>query len=245
MSYSPARLRRRRRPRPYIEAVQKVVVATLIGLATPLLAACSSRPGPSPKASVQTTSTTTVANVAAQFMSDLSTEEAANDTYVRAFDLVNADIIRQSQKIDLDNAAITNDALGAGCIGSVSNNDPSSYTSCVSSEKQTAANARTDLASAQIQENHDYSQYASIAITYAAALRTFIRQVNTLRWASQYSEAANAVVSTARTVRNDLANAGAITESTPTSKVSLINVHSAIDRGNFSDALSALKAELK
>ena len=129
-------------------------------------------------------------------MSDLSTEEAANDAYVKAFALVNADLIKQSQKIDLDDSAIMNDKSGAGCIASPSINDPSSYPDCVSSEEQTAANATTDLASAQSQENRDYSQYASLANTYAAALSTFIGQVTGLRWASQYNGAANAVVST-------------------------------------------------
>ncbi|HUJ65521.1 MAG TPA: hypothetical protein VLX59_08290, partial [Acidimicrobiales bacterium] len=140
--------------------------------------------------------------------------------------------------------AITNDKSGAGCIASPSINDPSSYASCVSSEEQTAANASTDLASAQSQENRDYSQYASLANTYAAALSTFIGQVTALRWASQYNEAAKAVVSTAGKVRSDLESEGAVTDATPTSRVSLVNVHSAIDRKNFGDALSTLKAAL-
>jgi hypothetical protein len=105
-----------------------MVVATLICPLIPLPAACSSTAGPSPKPSVQrtSTSTTTVANPATQFMSDLSTEEAAKDAYVRAFALVNADLIKQSQKIDLDDSAIMNDKSGAGCIASPSINDPSS-----------------------------------------------------------------------------------------------------------------------
>jgi hypothetical protein len=224
--------------------VRKVVVATLIGLVTPGLAACSPSPGPSPRASIQTTSTTSAANVAVEFMNDLSTEEAADNAYTSAFDLVNLDIIRQSQKIDLDKAAITNDESGAGCIATASINDPSTYPSCVSSEEQTAANARTDLGSALSRDKQDYSQYADIANKYAAVLSAFISQVIKLRWASQYNQAAEAVVSTARMVRTDLENAGAITESTLTSRVSLINVHSAIDRGNFSDALSALRSKL-
>lgn len=220
--------------------MRKATVVTLFSLATVVLAACSS--SPSHPASVQTTTSTNAANVAAQFMSDLNPEVAANEAYIGAVGLINADTTKQSQKIALDNAAITSNEFGAGCT--ISTTDPSSYSNCLSSEQQTAANARSDLASAQGQEDQDVAQYASANTTYSTAITTFIGQLIALPWPSQYKQAVNAVVTTARAFRTDLANASAISTSTPSSIQSSINARVTTDGGNFNDALSALKARL-
>jgi hypothetical protein len=210
------------------------------------LAACSSGPGTVHPAAVQTTTTTSpaeaVASAATQYTSDLATESAANSTYNGTFSQVSADISQQEQRITQDSTTETNDEAGGGCT--VSYTDPSSFPACVSSEEQTAENARTDANAALNQLNQDYSQYASAADTYASALSTFIGQVVGLNWPSKYNEAVNAVVTTARTFRNDLADESAVTDSTPQSTVSAINAQSQMDIGTFNDALNALKAEL-
>jgi hypothetical protein len=219
-----------------------LVGVTLIGLCV-ALAACSSSAGNRPASVQANTSTTNVAKLAIQFYGDLSTESAAASTFSAQDALLTAAIGKLGQRIALDNAAITNDSFGAGCIGSLSA-DPSTYTNCASSEEQTAANAESDKAVAQGQATQYLSQCGSAAGTLQSALSTFIGQLIALPWPSKYNEAVNTVVSTARTLREVLGEQAAVTFSTPSATVSALDASQSTDIGNFNDAINVLKAEL-
>jgi hypothetical protein len=177
-------------------------------------------------------------------MSALATETAANQTYNGEWSQITTDVNNQGQRISSDTATLNSDQYGAGCIGSVSITDPSSYTDCVSSEEQAAATARSDSEAAVSEVDQDYVKYGSVAGTYETALSVFIGEIVGLSWPSRYNEAVNAVVSTARTFRSDLANEAAIAPTTPSSAVSAINAQSGTDVGSFNDALNVLRAEL-
>ncbi len=210
--------------------------------ATLLLGACSS--SPSHPASAPTTSTTTnVAKVAVQFYGDLSTESSAASAYLGTDGLLTTALGTLGKRIALDNAAITNNQYGTGCT--ISLTDPTSYTDCLSSEQQTAANARTDEANAQSQAAQDVTQYDSAVGTYQAALTTFVGQLIALPWPTHYNEAVNAVVTTARALRDVLSEQASVTLTTPSATVSSYDAQNGVDAGNFNDAVNALKAELE
>ncbi len=161
-------------------------------------------------------------------------------TYLTAFNAVRSDITQQEQKLVLDNNTIQAIGFGQGCNATGASTDPS----CVTSEEQTAAYARSDAAAVEAQRQADFQHYASSASRYQSALGTFVRQMDGLPWPGAYRKDVNTAVTAARTFRTAVFVQYAALASSPQSSNSAINARAIIDRGKFVDAVSALKGAL-
>ncbi len=191
--------------------------------------------------SAPTTTWVSHAYLASSFSSDLATEATADTNYVTALNAATSGITAEEQKLTLDNNTIQKIGFGEDCDAA----DTSTYPSCVTSEDQTAAYARSDAASVEAQVQADFQHYASTASRYQSALGTFIDQVLGLPWPSGYDKDVVTTVSTARAFRRDVALQEAVLASTPQSSVSSINTRSLIDGGNFVAATRALTGALR
>lgn len=174
------------------------------------------------------------------FATSLATETTANMTYLTAFDAATSDRTEQEQKLALDNSTIQAIGFGEGCNAT----DASTYPSCVTSEEQTAAYARSDAAAVEAQVEAGFQHYASSASRYQSALGTFVGQMDGLPWPSAYRKFVNTAVTAARTFRRVVFLQYAALASSPQSSVSAINAQTLVDRGKFVDAVSALKGAL-
>ena len=203
------------------------------------LSGCNSSGTGSPSAA-PTTTWVSHAYLMSSFTTDLATETTANTDYVAALTAATSGITMQEQKLTLDNNTIQKIGFGQNCDAA----DTSTYPSCVTSEDQTAAFARSDAASVEAQVQADFQQYASTASRYRSALGTFIGQVLGLPWPGAYNKDVEATVSTARAFRKDVALQEAVLASTPQSSVSAINARALIDGGNFIAATRALRGTL-
>ncbi len=203
------------------------------------LSGCSSS-GTGSSSGAPTTTWVSHAYLASSFTTDLATETTANKSYVTALSAATSGITSQEQKLTLDNNTIQRIGFGQDCNAA----DASTYSSCVASEDQTAAYARSDAASVEAAVQADFQRYASAAGRYQSALGTFVAQVLGLPWPSADAKDVDATVDTARAFRRDVALQEAVLASTPQSSVSAINTRALIDGGNFIAATRALKGAL-
>ena len=214
----------------------------LVLLAATMLVALSGchSSGTGSSSAAPTTTWVSHAYLVSSFTTDLATETAANTAYQTAFGEATADITKQEQKLTLDNNTIQTIGFGQGCNKA----DTSTYPSCVTSEDQTAAYARSDAAAVEALIQADFRNYASTASTYESALSTFIAQVGGLPWPSADNKYVNATVTTASAFRRDVTLQEAMLASTPQSSMSAINSRTLIDGGKFVGAISALRGAL-
>ncbi len=151
------------------------------------------------------------AYLASTFTADLATETTADTNYVTALNAATSGITQEEQKLTLDNNTIQKIGFGQDCDAA----DASTYSSCVTSEDQTAAYARSDAAAVEADVQTDFQRYASSASTYRSALGTFIGQMLGLPWPSGYDKDVNATVTAARAFRTDVALQEAVLASDP------------------------------
>ncbi len=120
------------------------------------LSGCSSS-GTGSSSGTPTTTWVSHAYLASSFTTDLATETTANKSYVTALSAATSGITSQEQKLTLDNNTIQRIGFGQDCNAA----DTSTYSSCVASEDQTAAYARSDAASVEAAVQADFQRYAS------------------------------------------------------------------------------------
>jgi len=204
------------------------------------LSGCSSS-GTGSSSAVPTTTWVSHAYLASSFSKDLATETKANTNYVTALQAATSDITKQEQKLTLDNNTIQKIGFGQDCSATVA----STYSSCVTSQDQTAAYARSDAAAVEAHVQADFQRYASSATAYQSTLRTFIGQMVGLPWPSAYDKDVDMTVTTATALRRDVALQEAVLASTPQSSVSAINARALIDGGKMIAAIRALQGALR
>ena len=219
--------------------------AALIGIVT--LASCSSGSAPSAlHAKSSTTTTVSTANaidlVASQYVQDYDSQKAANQAFTTAVNPAIADERTQQQRIAQDDTTEQQNSYGVGCTVSVT--DFSAYNSCVAGEEQAYNAAQSDATAAQGQYQEDFQTVSSNTSTYETAISVFIGQVVALSWPPKYTESVTEVLTAARAYRNDLADAAALSPSTPQATNDAIQAQSGTDVGNLNDALSVLGAKL-
>jgi hypothetical protein len=215
------------------------VLVLLAGTTLVALSGCKPA-GTGSSSAAPTTTWVSPAFLINSFTTDLATETAANRAYQTAFGTATTDITEQEQKLTLDNNTIQTIGFGQGCDKA----DASTYPSCVSSEDQTAAYARSDAAAVEAQVQADFRQYASTASTYESALNTFIAQLGGLPFPSADRKYVTTTVTTAKTFQRDVGLQEAELASTPQSSVSAINSQTLIDGGKFVGAIAALQGAL-
>ena len=203
------------------------------------LSGCSSS-GTRSSSAAPTTTWVSHAYLVSSFTTDLAKETNANTNYVTALHAATDDITKQEQKLTLDNNTIQRIGFGQDCNAA----DTSTYSSCVTSEDQTAAYARSDAAAVEADVQADFQRYASSATTYQSALRTFIDQMVGLPWPSAYDKDVDMTVSAASAFRRDVALQEAVLASTPQSSVSAANARALIDGGKMIAAIRALQGAL-
>jgi len=218
--------------------IAAVVLALVLGKSTPKSPAATSDRTPS------TTSQPSGASLVAtaqQYESALSTETAANQAWVAASGPIVADETKQNQRLQQDQATYNSNVDGLRCNAA----DFSTYESCVQQDEQSASSAQNDEAAATAQIQTDYEQYSTNVNTYETAISTFISQVASITtWPSPMTSDVNSLLTSARTLRGDLAQEAAESPSTPQATVSAITAQAGTDVGNFSDAISLIKSDL-
>jgi hypothetical protein len=185
-------------------------------------------------------SSSALSSLAQGYASALSTESAANQTYLASGNGANADITKQNQRLQQDATTYQANEFGLGCNAA----DFSTYESCVHGEEQAATSAENDEAAADAQLQRDVQQYSSASSTFETSLSNFISQIVDLPWPGSMTTDVGNLLGMARKFRSDLALQAAVTPSTPTGTVSAIQAQGGIDVGNFNDALSVIKADL-
>lgn len=204
------------------------------------LSGCNSS-GPGSSSAAPTTTWVSHAYLASTFNADLATETTADTNYVTALNAATSGITQEEQKLTLDNNTIQKIGFGQDCGAA----DASTYSSCVTSEDQTAAYARSDAAAVEADVQTDFHAYASSASTYRSALSTFIGQMLGLPWPSGYDKDVNATVTAARAFRTDVALQEAVLASTPQSSLSAIDKRALIDAGNLIASIRGLQGALR
>lgn len=184
--------------------------------------------------------TTGITTVKSEWHSSQTTADSATKAYDAAYKTLDTDLLNQRKRISQDASTVASDQYGLGCtVTSIT-----AYESCQASEKQAAAAAQSDEATAQAQIQTDRQKYQVVSNTYANAVSADIGQVLNISWPKSMTTAVATFVETLRKYRGDLALAAAQTTTTSAAAGSVIQTQIGNDVGNISDAANIINDDL-
>jgi len=116
--------------------------------------------------------------VSSQYEQYASTFDTADKTPNGTIAAANANIAQQNNRIASDQTTNQNNEFGSGCNVA----DLTNYSSCLSQEHQTAANALSDENAAEAAVKNDQAQLETAVQQIQTILSTFISQLDAMSW---------------------------------------------------------------